>query len=335
MVTISCNAGRLMRALHVLCVGAAALVMTSGAIAATPPPELVRDVALGDSEVKVTAIRALGSSGDPAALALLQALLDGNVQTVGDKDVLLVKGDSATDLGTGKAISPLPANLEDVVINNRLRREIGSAMAGLKLTSPDRTVRLAAAKELQNGADEDLLPAISTALAKESDAEIKGMLQMTQASIQLSSTDKTTRLAALRALADSNHPSTKTLLLGVLAQKNGQPVEPDAEVRSEAEKSMYAVQSRLSTGEMVGRVFSGISLGSILLLAALGLAITYGLMGVINMAHGELIMIGAYTTYVVQNLFRSYAPGVFDWYLALAVPASFAVAAAVGMALER
>jgi urea transport system permease protein len=324
-----------LRKIFAFCVGTAVLVASSAAIAATPPEVLVRDVALGEGEAKVTAIRALGSSGDPAALALLQALLDGQIQTVGDKDVLLVKGDAATDLGTGKAVSPLPANLEDVVINNRLRREIGSAMAGLKLTSPDRAVRLAAAKELQNGADEDLLPAISAALAKEPDAEIKGMLQLTQASIQLSSTDKATRLAALRALAESNHSSTKTLLLGVLAQKNGQPVEPDAEVRTEAEKALHSVQSRLSTGEMVGRVFSGISLGSILLLAALGLAITYGLMGVINMAHGELIMIGAYTTYLVQNAFRTYAPGFFDAYLVAAVPVSFAVAALVGMVLER
>ena len=329
------NPGRLMRALRVLGVGAAALVITAGAMAATTPELLVRDIALGDAEAKVTAIRALGSSGDPAALTLLQALLDGQVQTVGDKDVLLVKGDAAIDLGTGKAVSPLPADLEDVVINNRLRREIGSAMAGLKLTSPDRAVRLAAAKELQNGADEDLLPAISTALAKESDAEIKGMLQMTQASIQLNSTDKATRLVALRALAESNLASTKTLLLGVLAQKNGQPVEPDAEVRTEAEKALHSVQSRLSTGEMVGRVFSGISLGSILLLAALGLAITYGLMGVINMAHGELIMIGAYTTYMVQNAFRAHIPAYFDAYLIAAVPVSFAVSALVGMVLER
>jgi urea transport system permease protein len=335
IVMKSCDPGRLLRALCVVCVGTAALVMATTAIAASPPELLMRDIALGDSDAKVSAIRALGSSGDPAALALLQALLDGQVQTVGDKDVLLVKGDSATDLGTGKVVTPLPDNLEDVVINNRLRREIGSAMAGLKLTSPDRAIRLAAAKELQSGADEDLLPAISTALAKESDPEIKGMLQMTQASIQLNSSDKATRLAALRSLADSNQASTKTLLLGVLAQKDGQPVEPDAEVRAEAEKALHAVQSRLSTGEMVGRVFSGISLGSILLLAALGLAITYGLMGVINMAHGELIMIGAYATYVVQNLFRQYLPGAFDAYLVAAVPVSFAVSALVGMILER
>ncbi len=330
----SCNAARLLLALCALCIGAASLVATSRAIAASPAA-LIRDVALGESDAKVTAIRALGSSGDPAALTLLQALLDGEVQTVDDKDVLLIKGDTATDLLTGNAVSPVPANRDDVVINNRLRREIGSAMAGLKLASRDRAVRFAAAKELQNGADEDLLPAVNAAMAKESDPEIKGMLQLTQASIQLNSPDKATRLAALRALADSNHPSTKTLLLGVLAQKNGQPVEPDAEVRSEAEKALHSVQSRLSTGEMVGRVFSGISLGSILLLAALGLAITYGLMGVINMAHGELIMIGAYATYVVQNLFRQHFPAAFDAYLLCAVPASFAVAALVGMVLER
>jgi urea transport system permease protein len=331
----SCDPGRLLRALCVVCVATVALVMATTAMAATPPELLIRDIALGDGDAKVTAIRALGSSGNPAALALLQALLDGQVQTVGDKDVLLVKGDSATDLGTGKVVSPLPDNLEDVIINNRLRRHIETAMAGLKLTSPDHAIRFAAAKELQSGADEDLLPAISTALAKESDPEIKGMLQMTRASIQLNSSDKATRLAALRELADSNQASTKTLLLGVLAQKDGQPVEADAEVRAEAEKALHAVQSRLSTGEMVGRVFSGISLGSILLLAALGLAITYGLMGVINMAHGELIMIGAYATYVVQNLFRQYLPGAFDAYLVAAVPVSFAVSALVGMVLER
>jgi urea transport system permease protein len=95
------------------------------------------------------------------------------------------------------------------------------------------------------------------------------------------------------------------------------------------------VERRLATGERIGQIFSGISLGSILLLAALGLAITYGLMGVINMAHGELMMIGAYATYVVQNLFRSFAPELFDFYLAAAVPVSFAVSAAVGMVLER
>jgi urea transport system permease protein len=326
--------GRFAQALVVLYLGMVALVAS-----AATGPEIIRDIAFGDSDAKVAAIRELSAAGDPAALPLLQSLLDGEVQTVGDTDVLLVKGTGAdvlaTDLLTGKAVAPVPDNRDDIVINNRMRRELGTAIAALKLTAPDPAVRLAAAKELQNGADEDLLPAISAAAAKESDPEIKGLLQLTQASIQLGSSDKATRLAAVRALAESNHSSTKTLLLGVLEQKNGEYVEQDAEVRAEAEKSLRAVQSRLSIGEMVGRVFTGISLGSILLLAALGLAITYGLMGVINMAHGELIMIGAYTTYVVQNIFRSQLPGFFDAYLIAAVPAAFAVAALVGMVLER
>jgi urea transport system permease protein len=112
-------------------------------------------------------------------------------------------------------------------------------------------------------------------------------------------------------------------------------VEADEDVVRAARASLKAVEARLARGQFVGLLFSGVSLGSILLLAALGLAITYGLMGVINMAHGELIMIGAYTTYVAQNLFRAHLPGAFDWYLVLAVPASFAVSALVGMALER
>ena len=106
-------------------------------------------------------------------------------------------------------------------------------------------------------------------------------------------------------------------------------------MRAAAQESLKAVQSRLSTGERISQVFTGISLGSILLLAALGLAITYGLMGVINMAHGELIMVGAYGTYLVQNLFRAQAPGGFGWYLLAAVPVAFFASALVGMALER
>jgi urea transport system permease protein len=124
------------------------------------------------------------------------------------------------------------------------------------------------------------------------------------------------------------------LLLGILEKsREGTYAEPDEDIRIEAQKSLKALEGRLAWGERAGVLFTSISLGSILLLAALGLAITYGLMGVINMAHGELIMVGAYTTYVVQNLFKGTA--FFDWYLLAAVPASFIVAAAVGMALER
>jgi urea transport system permease protein len=316
-----------------LTIAAAALFAISASAAIDP--QAIRDLAFGESDTKLKAIGAVAASGDPEALPLLQAFLDGDIQTVGEDQVLLVKGGGATELLSGKTVSSLPESRDDIVINNRVRKGLGTAIAALKLSAPERAVRLAAAKELQSGTDEDMLPAISNALAKETDAEVKDLLTLTRASIQLASTDKTTRRAAIRALGDSSSPSTKTLLLGVLEKKGDGFAEPDPELRAEAEKSLRAVESRLATGEMLGRVFSGVSLGSILLLAALGLAITYGLMGVINMAHGELIMIGAYATYVVQNLFRKYAPGAFDLYLVCAVPIAFAAAGLVGMALER
>jgi urea transport system permease protein len=136
-------------------------------------------------------------------------------------------------------------------------------------------------------------------------------------------------LAAAKALADSQTPDTQRLLNQRLSE------EQDKQVRSQLEASLSTIQAALNWGEKLGALFTGISLGSILLLVALGLAITYGLMGVINMAHGELMMIGAYATYVVQGLFRQYLPGMFDAYLLVAVPASFLAAALVGAVLER
>ena len=293
-------------------------------------PAMVAKLTSGESDDQVAAVAALVASGEERAIVLLQALSEGNVQVAG-KQVLIVKGEDAVDAITGARVSPLPAGLEDVGVNNRLRRELESGIAALQLISPDRATRLAAIKELGVNANDAMLPLVNKALAKETDPDIKAQLEMIAAAMELKGGTKESRIAALKKLASSNNPNTKPLLLGVLEKG----AEADADVRREAEASLRSVEGRLAWASRAGLLFSGISLGSILLLAALGLAITYGLMGVINMAHGELIMIGAYTTYVVQNLFKAYAPGAFDWYLALAVPASFAVAAAVGMALER
>ncbi len=297
-------------------------------------PELLRDLAFGENDAKVQAIAGLVATAEPGGLALLQALLDGEVQTAGQL-VLKVKDGVAVDLATGKSVVPPPEPRDDVVLNNRVRRELATAIAALKLASDDRATRLDAAKELQRGADDAMLPAIRRAVDREPDAEVKSLLILTQATIELGSRDKATRIGAIRALAESRDSNTKTLLLPLLERKGAAFAEPDSDVRAEAELSLRAIDSRLVTGEMISRIFSGISLGSILLLAALGLAITYGLMGVINMAHGELIMVGAYATYVVQNLFRSYAPAAFDAYLIAAVPVAFATSGLVGMALEK
>jgi urea transport system permease protein len=315
------------------------LLLAAGALLAHPAAALdaalVEKLGLGDSDEKVAAINALAATGDPRAAELLAALAEGDVQVAG-KRVLVVKGDQATDAATGEAVAPLPPDRDDVVANNRLRGAIASALAALKLVAPDRETRLAAVKALAGGADPAMLPLVRKALAQEADAVIKPLLETLAATLELGSGDRDARIAAIRTLGLSGNPNAKTVLLALVEKRqDGSFAEPDEDVRIEAQKSLRAVEDRLAWGERAGLLFAGVSLGSILLLAALGLAITYGLMGVINMAHGELIMIGAYATYVVQNLFRSHAPGAFDWYPLLAVPAAFAMSAVVGMVLER
>ena len=285
----------------------------------------VEKLAFGDSDEKIEAIGALVAEGDPRVAGLLQALSDGEMQTAG-KRALVVKGEQATDAVTGEKVAPLPAERDDVVANNRLRGAIASALSALKLVSPNNSERLAAAKALAGGADAAFAPLVKKALQAEKDPEIKALLEATAASMELRGGTKEARIAAIRTLGSSRSAGAKTLLLEAAG-------DADEDIRIEAQKSLRAVEGRLALGEWVGLGFAGVSLGSILLLAALGLAITYGLMGVINMAHGELIMIGAYTTYVVQNFFRG--TSIFDWYLALAVPAAFLASGAVGMILER
>jgi urea transport system permease protein len=317
----------------VLYVALVMIVSPSHAASPFPKPALITKLATGENEDKIAAIAEILADGDVGALPVLNALLDGNVQIAG-KQILEVKGDAATDLVTGQAVTPIPAEREEVVLNNRVRRELASAVSALKLLAPERAVRLTAAQSLQANAEEPMLPLIRKALTVEKDAEIRGLLTIIEATVQLGSKDRVARLAAVKALGTSTNPATKSLLLGVLEKKGDTFAEADAEIRTEAQNALKAVESRLSTGETLGHIFSGISLGSILLLAALGLAITYGLMGVINMAHGELIMIGAYATYLVQNQFRTYLPGAFDWYLVAAMPVAFMVAAAVGVLME-
>jgi urea transport system permease protein len=322
-----------------LCSRLALLLLLLGAILARPALALdaaaLEKLALGEPDEKSESISALVTEGDPKVIPLLEALAAGELQASG-KRVFIARDGKVVDALTGEAVDPPPADLEDVVANNRLRRELAGAIAALKLVSLDRAVRLAAARELATNADEASLPLVKKALERETDPQVKPLLETTQATIELASSDKAIRIAAIEQLGRSQQPASKTLLLALVAQKkDGGFAEPDEDVRAAAARSLREIEKSLVWGERAGLLFSGISLGSILLLAALGLAITYGLMGVINMAHGELIMVGAYTTYVVQNLVRSHAPGSFDWYLVAAIPAAFVVAALVGMILER
>ena len=307
------------------CLLALALLVAEPARALTPAQAL--QIASGDSEARIAALDERVADADLSLVPFVQALLDGEVRTAGSQ-VFMLRDGKPVDAVTGAAAA-LPAAAEEPVNNNRMRRELEAAIAVLRLVSPDRAVRAAAIVDLKGQVDEGKLPLVGKAIAAETDAELKASLVLLRAAAQLSSADQAKRLAAAKALSGSGSPATRSLLLGRLA------AEPDAQVKAAIQAALDSVQGQLVWGERLGVLFTGISLGSILLLVALGLAITYGLMGVINMAHGELMMIGAYATYVVQNLFRQYLPAVFDWYLLLAIPVAFAASALVGAVLER
>ncbi len=293
-------------------------------------PEMALRMSAGDNDARVAALQEAVALADPDVATFVQALLADEVKVAAGK-VYVARGSQTFLAGTSpaQAVSGLPEGAEDVVNNNRMRRELEGASAALSLFSSDRAVRAKAIQELREQADPGRLPLIKKALQAETDSTLKLQLQALMAAAQLSSDQRTDRLSATSVLAASADPSVRSLLMEKLA------VETDAEVKSALQQALSAVQSRLAWGERLGVLFSGISLGSILMLAALGLAITYGLMGVINMAHGELMMIGAYATYLVQNAFKAWAPGWFDAYVLVAMPVAFLAAAAVGAVLER
>jgi len=298
-----------------------------GTHASALTPAQVKGIASGDTDARIAALNQAMLSADERTASFVQALNDDAVKIAGDK-VLVVKDGKAFDPVTG-AEATLPEQVDDITNNNRMRGEIENALAGLKLFSKDQTVRAAAIVELQGSNDDGRLELIEKALAAETVPALHDQLDLLRAALLLGNADPSKRLQAARLLANSGQPSTKTLILDRLKS------ETDPGVTAALQASLRKVESSLVLGERLGQLFTGISLGSILLLVALGLAITYGLMGVINMAHGELMMIGAYATYVVQGIFQRAFPGAFDWYLLAALPASFITSALVGAALER
>jgi urea transport system permease protein len=286
-----------------------------------------RGIAVGESDARVEALAKAVAQGDERTAAYLQALAD-DVVKIAQNQVLVVRDGQGLDPVTGQAV-PVPPDAEDVMLNNRLRGEIDTALAALKLFSPEVKVRRLAALSLLKEPDASRRLLLDKALATEKDATVQSLVRQARAAAMLVSELPNDRLLAARELADSQQPETLLLLNQQLAQ------EQDPLVKKQIQTTLTTVQESLRWGERLGTLFTGASLGSILLLVALGLAITYGLMGVINMAHGELMMIGAYATYVVQALFRQYLPGAFDAYLLVAIPVSFFMAALVGAVMER
>ncbi len=297
--------------------------------------QTAKDLGAADKAKIALAVDNIAKSSEPAALALLEALA---------KDALKIDAAGVPFVaGEGGALSPVfggnakPSGaLSTPLVDNRMRRQLEPALASLKLGFPDPKVRLSAAKDLAKNRNDELAPLIRAAVTKETDADIRAAMQMALAQIDLHGSDKKLKLAALAAINDSADAAFKVDLERITVKdSSGKYVETDEEIRRAAGAALSSISVRAFWQSIVANLFYGLSLGSVLLLCALGLAITFGLMRVINMAHGELLMIGAYATFAVQQCFQHYLPSHQDWYLVAAIPVAFAVAGAIGMALER
>ena len=298
--------------------------------------DLAAKLASDDRAAMGEAITLLGRREEPAALAILVALRDGTLRADAEKRLLIRTETGVKDALTGAPVSANTASLKSITVNNVLRRQLGPALAELQLRSKDPAVRLEAAAALAKALDERLGPSLRAALKKEHDPAVKASLVQTLAQIDFSSTDPLRRISAIQAMGASQDVGFKSQL-GALLEKDsaGAFREPNADVREAAKTALSAIERHELFARIVRDLFYGLSLGSVLLLAAIGLAVTFGLMRVINMAHGEMLMLGAYSTYVAQLLFQKYLPGAINWYLLLAAPLAFIVCMVVGMALER
>ena len=289
---------------------------------------------------KVAVIEEMAADGDPRVAPILKAMLDGDLY-VRDSDEHVViatkKGKVYThiDIVSGEVAGESSSKeLSKIKINNRLRGALRDALATLNLFSPDLAVRSAAVEQIMDARDPAMLPLLLRAIDREEDETLLARMQLAEATMALAAgatTDE--RLAAIAVLASETTPQIRAVLSQFVSSAEAEGYQP--EVVAAAKDALASVERRLSTWQTVGDVYRGISLGSVLLLAAVGLAITFGVMGVINMAHGEMIMIGAYTTFVVQQALAPFLSSGSAWSLAISVPAAFLVAGAVGVVIER
>lgn len=286
-----------------------------------------------DFDVKAEAIETIARSGHERGEALLQALLDRELlhDLAGDRIVLGKQSEqgwalrdpiSEEDVGSAEARAARP-----VIINNRLRQQIRDLKSVTALANPNPLARREAAQRLVGNTDPVVLDALRLRQAEEANPLVKGVIDtaLNIAVLRDPASQLNERLNAIDAVAGSLEPAVRNVLRDRLAQSDA------AAERNAADRALKKIDLRTERYETADTIFFGLSLGSVLLLAAIGLAITFGVMGVINMAHGELIMLGAYTTFVVQQIF----PDGHEWSLLVALPAAFLVSAVVGIVIER
>ena len=297
-----------------------------------------------------TALDGVAASGSPQAAAIITAARDGTLVFDPDSKKVYIKPDSGLfDAATGAAVpGDPPPNLQPVRLNNRLRNAANAALGGLTLLSPNRADRLAAAQEVFKSHEDGALPALANAIGKESDPAVRHAMLEARAAIILAQDDagEADKIAAVATIRERGDQDALALLSTL-------PDNTPAAVKDAAKAAVSSIQSGLALWNVLQNGWYGLSLGSVLLLAAIGLAITFGVMGVINMAHGEMVMLGAYTTFVVQETIRNKAISLsipwtslgitlplpvdisLDWSLVISLPLAFLVAGLVGIVIER
>ncbi len=295
--------------------------------------EQAQTLAQGDTDARMAIVQNLVATDDAAGQVLVKALAAERVMTVGERVYWVREDDQLQDAVSGDVIA-WPGEAQEVTINNRLRGALAVAVAGMDVLQAGPERQREAARILQREAFEAPEDApqevIAKALARSGlDADAKQYLSLAAAAVAMTDANPGVRLRAAQELGQAKLAIVRPLLLA------REQAEGDAAVKAALHASLASVDRSLAINRSLAELFTGLSLGSILLLAALGLAITYGLMGVINMAHGELIMIGAYATWLVQRGFQLYLPAWFDAYLWLAMPLAFMASAVIGALMER
>lgn len=281
-------------------------------------------------KVRTEAIGALLDSRDEKLPKIINALLDGQLRfRKSDRVVAILSAQDqdtyAAPVLAGGRIGPVQSKeWKKVVINNRIRTQLRGALAVMQLDDAAPATRGRAIMRILDRLDDSRRTLLEARLGIETDDDVKELLELTLAtlSLQSGSGDKLGLIAKVRA---SLHPSVKQVL-SRLAEN-----DPDAKTRQAAAAALQHIQGRAARYRGIETVFFGLSLGSVLVLTAIGLAITFGVMGVINMAHGELIMLGAYTTFVVQQ----WLPQLIDYSVIIALPLAFMVSGTVGIVIER
>jgi urea transport system permease protein len=276
------------------------------------------------------AVDILIATAHPQAAPIIEALADGRLLAGGGAVAVRTKDGGFIDARTGQALAAQPAGLNPVRLNNNLRRVVQAALGGLGLLNPDAAKRTLAAEAVFKSRDVGLLPVIESAIAKETDVRARTALRQAQAAILIAKTDAAPldRLAAIDVLRERGDQDA-------LATLRSLPGDATSALKEAQARAVSDIEGKLALWRAAQNLWYGLSLGSVLLLAAIGLAITFGVMGVINMAHGEMVMLGAYTTFVVQEVIRTSFPSLFPYSLAIALPLAFLVAGAVGIAIER